>query len=471
MKYEFLRKIPLFAGLSDEDLHQMCQSIEEVHLPAGEMLFSEGSSGQKAYVIQEGTLEVLKASSGRDVLLAVRGPGEVIGEIALLESSPRMAGVRARTDSILYAIQKEDLDRLLATSVSAANALFGTILKRWRSTEAKLRQSEKMAQLGTLTAGVAHELNNPAAAAWRGASQLQECLATMEEAQMGLSRASLDPVQLEFLQSLAERARLHAPKPAMLDAVARSDRQYELETWLEEQGVEEAWELAPTLVDLDYDESSLAELLARFDHEQLGLVIRWLYATYTVYNLLSEIMQAAGRISEIVKALKSYAYLDQAPIQNVDIHEGMDSTLLILRNKLKAGIRVVREYSPGLPKIHGYGSELNQVWTNLIDNAIDALDGQGQITLRTRQEGDWVVVEVEDNGPGISPDILPRIFDPFFTTKPPGKGTGLGLDISFNIVVNKHRGDIRVTSHPGQTNFQVWLPLNFEKAEARADSR
>jgi signal transduction histidine kinase len=193
-------------------------------------------------------------------------------------------------------------------------------------------------------------------------------------------------------------------------------------------------------------------------------VTTWLNATFTVHNVLAEIGQGASRISEIVKALKSYSYLDQAPVQAVDINEGLDDTLLILRHKLKTGIDVRREYATDLPKLQAYGSELNQVWTNIIDNAADAVanasDGTGTITIRTRQEGAWVVVEIEDNGSGIPPGVQSRLFDPFFTTKPPGQGTGLGLDISYNIVVHKHRGDIRVFSEPGRTRFQVWLPMN-----------
>ena len=191
-------------------------------------------------------------------------------------------------------------------------------------------------------------------------------------------------------------------------------------------------------------------------------MVGWLNATYVIYNLLTEIGQGAGRIAGIVKALKSYTYLDQAPVQAVDVNEGLDDTLLILRSKLKTGISVRREYSQDLPRIQAYGSELNQVWTNLIDNAVDAMGGQGEITLRTRKEGESVVVEVEDDGPGIPEDIQARIFDAFFTTKPPGKGTGLGLDISYRIVVDKHRGDMKVISQPGRTIFQVRLPLDLD---------
>jgi signal transduction histidine kinase len=459
--FDFLKKIPLFADLPEGDLQRLCETAEEVDLATGTELFAEGSPGDRVYVVKEGQLDILKASGGRQVLLAVSQPGQVIGEMALLEQKPRMATVRARTDSVLIAIRKKQLDDLLVTSPSAASTMFYTVLERLRATEAALRQSEKMAQLGTLSAGVAHELNNPAAAVNRGASQMETAVAQYEEALQRLSRLALTKAQRERLRDLAKGVREQAARPLELDPVARSDREARLETWLEQRGITDTWKLVPALVNLNYDTAKLAAVAESFG-EGLYPVISWLSATATLHSLLAEIGHGAERISEIVKALKSYAYLDQAPVQAVDVHEGLDNTLLILRHKLKPEITVRREFAPDLPLIQAYGSELNQVWTNIIDNAVDALEGQGNITLRTRQEGDWVVAEIQDSGPGIPPEILSRLFEPFFTTKPPGQGTGLGLDISYNIVVHKHRGDIKVLSEPGRTCFQVWLPINFE---------
>lgn len=444
--------------------------VEVVHLPAGQELFAEGSPGDRAYVIESGELEILKISGNRAILLAVRKAGDVIGEIALLEDVPRTATVRARNDSVLYAIQQDQFEHLLNVSPTASRVMLNIVLARWRNMSAALRQSEKMAQLGTLTAGVAHELNNPAAAVKRGVEQLTEALAAQLQTQSQVDRLGLDAAQQEILLAVADKVRAAAAKPASsMDPLARNDREYRLETWLEDRGVPDAWELSPTLVELGYDEEKLAALAEPYAPEQLPGVVGWLGATYSVHNLLAEISHGASRISEIVKALKSYAYLDQAPVQSVDVHQGLDNTLLILRHKL-SGVRVRREYASELPAIQGYGSELNQVWTNLIDNAIDALEhtASPEIVLRTSRDGDWITVEVQDNGPGIPSEIQARIFEAFFTTKAPGKGTGLGLEISYNIVVNKHRGNIKVFSQPDFTCFQVALPLNFDAVDSLA---
>ncbi len=461
--YDFLKKVPLFADLSEDDLARLCEMVEEVHLKAGEELFAEGTRGDRAYVIQDGQLEILKNSSGRQVLISVRGSGDVIGEMALLEDSPRSASVRARSDAILLAIHQEQLDHLLDSSGSAAKAMLHTVLNRFRHTSSALRQSEKMAQLGTFTAGIAHELNNPAAAVKRGAGQLKEIIEQYGRAEANMGRWSLSPEQKQALAEHERHAQEMAARPPDIDPLERSDKEYEIESWLDERGVENGWELAPLLVNVGYDTEQLTHLGDGLTGEQLHDILRWLGMTFNIYNLLAEISSGAARLSDIVTALKSYSYLDQAPVQQVDVTAGLDNTLLILRHKLK-NINVRKNYAADLPHINGYGSELNQVWTNLIDNAVDALANTPNptITLSATRQGGWITVTVEDNGPGIPPEIQPRIFDAFFTTKPPGKGTGLGLDISYNIVVNKHRGDIKVFSRPGRTCFQVNLPINFE---------
>jgi len=460
--HEFLKKVPLFADLADNDLKHLCKSVEEVRLLKGDTLFEEGSPGNRAFIIRDGEIEILKISRGKEVLLATRKSGEVIGEMALLESAPRMASARAGTDSVLYAIDKIQFDHLISTSISAANAMFYTILARFRATEALLRQSEKMAELGKLSAGVAHELNNPASAVKRSSTLLENSVKRYDYTLRKLFREELSSEQQNIISDLTNRVREQATHPPVMDALVRSDREEEFESWLDKKGVDNAWDLAVCLVDVNIEAQELSVLSENFNLKLLSEVLDWVGANYTLYSLKNEIKQGASQISDIVAALKSYSYLDQAPIQTINVHEGLDNTLLILGNRLKTGISVRTEYAKNLPEISAYGSELNQVWTNILDNAIAALDGNGEIIIRTDSNIDEVIVEIEDNGPGIPPEVLPRIFDPFFTTKPPGQGSGLGLDISYNIIVYKHKGDIKVDSKPGKTCFQIRIPVNFE---------
>jgi signal transduction histidine kinase len=462
--FAFLRKVPLFANLPDADLEQLCLQVEEISLKAGELLFSEGSIGQSAYVIQQGQLEIYKTSDGKHIQLAVRQPGEVIGEMALLQAAPRSASAQAVSECRLIVISHEQMDHLLNSSPSASRTMLSTITERLRDTELMLRQSEKMAQLGTLMAGIAHELNNPSAAVSRGAKQLTAALQGFQGFSSELRVAGLSKTQIDDLD---QQLRQKAIKPSHLDSITRNDLESVLETWLDEHDIEDGWELAPQLANLMDGSKELDALATNYPQVNLAALLGWMSAGYEVYSLLEEVGQGAGRISEIVKALKSYVYLDQAPIQEIDIHEGLDNTLVILHYKLKQGVEVVRQYDPALPHIQAYGSELNQVWTNIIDNAIDAMDGKGQLIIRTAKKDAWVTVEIEDNGPGIPAAVQEKMFNPFFTTKALGKGTGLGLNITYNII-QKHAGDIKVSSQPGQTIFEIRLPVNFEKSRSAA---
>jgi signal transduction histidine kinase len=464
--HEFLTQISLFEGMSHDDLHVIADSVEKVVLEPGEILFNEGDDGNRAYFVKAGQLEILKEASGREVLLAVREKNAVIGEMALLQSEPRSATVRARSRTELYAIGKESFDSLLLSSTSAMQSVFEMMLERFKSDKISLQQSEKMAQLGTLTAGVAHELNNPAAAVKRNADTLFEAIHDLDQAYVKICQLNFEEHQWDVLNDLSEKANLSAKSPPVLDSLTRSDREEQIEDWLDLHEIEEPWMVAPNLVNLNLEQDDLAALAEQFPAEQLLCVIDWLNATYSVFSMLNELSIGSERIFTIVKSLKSYSYLDQAPVQSVVVTEGIDNTLTILHHKIKsADVNVVREYNPDLPEVMAYGSELNQVWTNIIDNAVDALNGteNPEITIRSRHESEWVVIEIEDNGPGIPEEIQSSIFDAFFTTKAPGKGTGLGLNITYNIVVQKHRGDIKVKSQPGKTVFEVWLPINFEE--------
>jgi len=335
--------------------------------------------------------------------------------------------------------------------------------KAYLHQEVMLRQSEKLATLGKLSAGMAHELNNPAAATQRGAAQLLITFVRLMRSNLQLGELHLTDSHRASLLTFEELAQERAKQPVEMDTLLRGDREAKLEDWLDEQGVDNAWDIAPNLVNLGYTTNDLIAKVYSFSRSSIPIVVEWVNCICMVYTLLEEIYHGAKRISAIVGALKDYTYMDQAPIQTIDIHEGLDSTLTILSSKLNHGIKILRLYAENLPQVEAYGSELNQVWTNIIDNAIDAVDGGGEITLRTRYDDQWAIVDIEDNGPGIPETIQSNLFDPFFSTKQPGDGVGLGLNISHNIIVQKHRGRINVYSQPGKTRFEVCLPFHLQR--------
>jgi signal transduction histidine kinase len=450
-----LRSAPLFADLSDEDLERLMAGAFEESAPAGTVVFAEGDEGDKACLILDGEVEILKTSGEREVLLAVRGPGEVIGEMALLDTAPRMASVRARVDTRFLSIPKQQMDDLLATSATAGRSLFAVLLSRWRETEARLRQSERRAQIGTLTAGLAHEMNNPAAAVARGAGQLGAAVERLGTAMGALRAGGVDPGAEPIRSLFADAAEPHPP----LSTMEQSDREDEMEDALSAVGVTDAWKLGPELVSAGITAAAVGTAIAGLEPNAVGLVVEAVSAAGDAASLVREVEEGADRLSAIVGALKSYSHLDRAEVQEVDLHRGLDDTLLILKRKLD-GIDIRREYAEGPLMVEVYASELNQVWTNLIDNAADAVAdvSEGIVTLRTAELEGGVVVEVEDNGSGIPADIVDRIFDAFFTTKPPGSGTGLGLDISHGIISDRHRGELTVESIPGRTVFRVVIP-------------
>jgi signal transduction histidine kinase len=448
---ERFRQVPLFADLSDDDLGRVCGDALEVQLNPGDVLFREGEPGDRAYIVTAGELDVVKATDRRQVLIAVQGEGEVLGEMALVQEAPRSATVRARTPAHLLSISKAALDDLLATSPSAARSVFSTLLRRTRDDHDLLRHQERMAQLGTLTAGVAHELNNPAAAVQRTAGQLS---VELDQLIGALAGHGLATDALELLRARGQRART---------PVEVSDEEEAVEDWLRARGVDAAWAVAPRLVEAGIGVRELADLR---DDGDLAETVQFLAGAAAVRRSAAEIAEGASRIAEIVRALRSYAYLDRAPVQEVDVVRDIQDTLLLLGHVTK-GVRIIWEYDPDLPTITGVGGELNQVWTNLIRNACEALAGAAAptLTLRAARRDQDVVVEVEDNGMGIPPDAQHRVFDAFYTTKPPGQGTGLGLRITYRIVVLEHQGDLTFESEPGRTTFRVALPIHGAEAE------
>jgi signal transduction histidine kinase len=470
MSVEFLAKLPLFAGLQKEDLEQLFAMSELQTLETGDVLMAEGDPGTSAYVLLNGEMEITKHTGERETVLDRRGAGELLGEIALLEGCARSATVRAATPARVLCISRDTFHTVLVKSPSAMSAVLGTVTKRLRNSEMALRQNEKMAALGTLSAGLAHELNNPSAAVQRSAGQLRSALAQLQRMAAELNRAGFTAAQMEVVARLRREMPEREPLPSALDPLARSDLESELQDWLDERGVEGAWELAPAIANFAWTRDDLETLTRGFDPGQAAAFGCWLGAGCTVYALLDEVHTGAERISDIVKAVKSYSQLDRAAIQLVDVHEGIEDTLVILRYKLKQGVTVSREYDRSLPRIEAYASELNQVWTNIIDNAVDAMQGKGELRIKTYLDpanlaSDDIVVEITDNGPGIPAEIQPRIFEAFFTTKAPGVGTGLGLNIAYNIVVRQHRGEIEVVSRPGQTTFTVRLPLRIAEPQ------
>ena len=446
MTYD-LRQVPLFVGLPDEDLNRLHASIGESRLAEGETLFDEGDLADAAYVIAEGELEILKESAGRHVRIAVSGVGDVVGEMGLLTAEPRNATARAMTPVHLISIPKACLDDVLATSAPANRALFDVFIARWREQESRVRQSERMAQIGVLTAGLAHEMNNPAAAVSAGSERLAQVLARRIELSAHVGGAAIPTPSDD------------GPPASALD---RADREDAIEDVLSEAGIDEPWTMASVLTDAGFTPDDLA-----VDGPDAAAILEVAVVDAETVALIAEISEGSRRLADLVGALKSYSFLDQAPVQEVDVTKGIDDTLLILRSKM-SGISIAREYEPDLPTIVAYGSQLNQVWTNLLDNAADAIneameDG-GRVIIRARSDEGCIIVEVENNGPAIPDHVIDRIFEAFYTTKEPGKGTGLGLDTAYSIVVSQHRGSLTVRSEPDATIFTVVLPIDQDTA-------
>lgn len=374
----------------------------------------------------------------------------------------RDIGERKRAEEALRQSEKEL--RRKSLEMKEKNQELEATLKQINEMHNQMIIQEKMASLGKLSAGMAHELNNPASAAQRSAAHLQSILLKLQEVLARIGSIPFEEQQIKTFAVLDVLARERSHEPVELNVLTRTEREIALEEWLRGQGCRDHGEVVPALVNVGFVKEDLDELMKPFTGEQVPVVIRWFGLKLTIYSLVEEIGLATGRIVTLVKALKTYTYMDQAPVQSIDLRKELDNTLIILRSKLKKGVEVVREYAEDLPAIEAYASELNQVWTNLIDNGIDAMEGSGTLIIRAKREDPWLVVEIEDSGPGIPPEHLPKIFDPFFTTKPPGEGTGLGLNISRNLIVKKHHGEMSVKSKPGSTCFTVHLPMDFRPA-------
>jgi signal transduction histidine kinase len=367
--------------------------------------------------------------------------------------------MRTLTPVRFYVLDAGDFTKLMQQWFPMALHLLEGLFLGQQRTQNTVAQRERLLALGSLSAGLTHELNNPAAAATRAASSLRDRVAGMRRKLAVIAGGAWDRSALETLIGLQERAVEQVAKAPELSPMEVADREDEVVDWFDRHGIGTAFEMAATFVQAGMDVDWLNQVEAIVDDGMLEGALRWLNYTLETELLMNEIEDSANRISTLVSAAKQYSQLDRAPHQLLDVHELLESTLVMMSSKIGEQIEVVRDYEPTLPDVPVYGAELNQVWTNLIDNALQAMDGHGTLTLRTRRHDDAAEIEIGDTGPGIPPEIVSRIYEPFFTTKPVGQGTGLGLDISWRIVVNKHHGDLSVRSEPGDTRFLVRLPL------------
>jgi signal transduction histidine kinase len=452
------RSIPIFADLSDEQLGWLADHSDIATAEPGEIVIRENEPAEWMVIYLEGETDGRREAAGPDAPVYTARAGQVTGMLPFSRMTHFTITARAVSYLRVARISKSLFPEMLNRIPELGPRLVGILSDRVREVTKLDQAREKLASLGKLSAGLAHELNNPAAAAARAANTLRNIFDKREQASMEIDQENLPPEARATLRLIETKARELQTQTPPMSALELSDIQSEIQTWLEDHGVDDGWEVAPVLAESGVRIEHLERLAQKFTPAVMKPAIRRFGATLEISRLLSDIEHSSCRISELVKAIKEYSFMDEAPRQEVDIAKGIDSTLIMLNHKLKHGITVTRNYDPNLPRIFSYGSELNQVWTNLIDNAADAMEGKGELRIRTMREGEDVLAEFVDNGSGIPAEIQTKIFDPFFTTKPMGQGTGLGLDTVYRIV-RKHRGNVSVVSRPGYTCFRVRLPI------------
>ena len=448
----------LFPVLEEEYLQNLEACGTVIKLEPNRLLYKEGDSARYFYVVLDGQIEITKQLGAEEIVVTIHRRGEFTGDLSTLTAGISQAS--AKSIGVSRVIQFDDFKQLLKDCPRSIDLFVPTLAERSKELEIKLRQQEKLAALGKLSAGLAHELNNPAAAGRRAAKQLGHEIASLQKKMLSLRGKQFLPHHRQLLQKLQQQA-LDTASDSSLSPLELSDREDNLADWLENKGVEDAWELVPSLACAGIESIHLEELASEMESRAFSEAMGWLEATLTTNALVNEVEQSTSRISDLVGAIKNYSYMDRSAVQEINIHEGLDNTLKILHHKLKYGVTVNRQYCKDVPTMSVYGGELNQVWTNLIDNAIDAMDGKGELTIRTAVENNCVLVEIIDNGAGIPTEIQSRIFEPFFTSKEVGKGSGLGLDISRRIII-QHKGSMNFQSQAGKTVFQVRIPFKTE---------
>jgi signal transduction histidine kinase len=464
-----LRTLFLFEKLTEDQLDWLCREGHAELVPAGPVV-TEGDPATCFYVLLEGTL-VMSRRVGADDVEVTRSSNPGVYGGAFRAYIPDRAqqvysnSIRATVPTRFYVLDADKFAAMMRDWFPMAVHMLEGLFFGMQNTQQAVGQRERLLALGSLSAGLTHELNNPAAAAVRATSALRERVAGMRHKLGMIAAGPFDRASLETLVRLQEDATERVSKAPTLSPMEASDREDVIGDWLEDHGISGGWELAPTFVQAGLDTDWLEQVVTTVEGQTLEGAMRWLNYTVETELLMNEIEDSTNRISVLVGAAKQYSQLDRAPYRVIDVHELIDSTLLMLGRKLD-GITVVKDYDRSLPQIPVYAAELNQVWTNLIDNAVQAMNGEGTLTVRTAPDRDQLLVEIGDTGPGVPPEIRDRIFEPFFTTKPVGEGTGLGLDISWRVVVNKHHGDLRVESVPGDTRFRVHLPLTAPAEEA-----
>lgn len=455
-----LRAVPALAGLPEESFVWLVEQGGEVRLAINEVYLRQGEPADRLVIVLEGEL-----NARVDGQVYIIPKGGISGRLPFSRMTHYGATIRAVAPSRVFWLDVKHFPEMVQRFPELTQRLVEALSDRVREITRSDERHDKLMALGKLSAGLAHELNNPAAAARRAAQHLGESLQTLNTLCLTLSHQTLTAEQISFLTKFQhDSAQCLTAAPA-LDPLAESECEEEISNWLDAHNVEAGWKLAPTFVRAGLHKKALEELAGCLKGNALNDALQWLEAAWSSQELVKEIEHSMTRISELVRAIKEYSYMDRADLQDVDVHQGLENTLVILGHKLKQGVTVTREYAADLPRIQAYGGALNQIWTNLIVNAIDAMHGKGNLWIRTSVKHDQILVEINDDGPGIPPEIQGRIFEPFFTTKPQGEGTGLGLDTVYRIV-RKHHGEIRVTSKPGDTCFQVRLPLTLSAADS-----